>query len=367
MEDQMHARSCRSRRRQAGSSMQRFAPVARCCSWRPWPRGTTRRLFDALARDVRFRFLIPPGPGEVGGAADVAAKYFDWFGDADVLEVEAVLVDPLPDRLSARYRFLLHEQEGWKVVEQQSYLDVDEQGRITAIDLLCSGFRPVDDEEDDVTGTHEFDAGTLSCADGLAQEFRRRILAIPLGDVLVRDRARPRGEGRPTSAGSDDGPRGAFDRDARRRAPPVDGGKEATMSDKLIFNCTHGKEDPERATLPFVAANIAATAGQDAVVLCTIDAVWLGTEGGTDGIAQQGLPVLSDLYAEFVDNGGQVWLCGACTKPRGITEEQVARARRSSARPRWSKRSWPAPRPWPSREIGEAGGRDRGGRREAAR
>jgi TusA-related sulfurtransferase len=36
-----------------------------------------------------------------------------------------------------------------------------------------------------VTGTHEFDAGTLSCADGLAQEFRRQILAIPQGDVLV--------------------------------------------------------------------------------------------------------------------------------------------------------------------------------------
>lgn len=97
------------------------------------------------------------------------------------------------------------------------------------------------------------------------------------------------------------------------------------MSDKLIFICTYGKDDPERATLPFVAANIAATAGQDAVLLCTIDAVWLGTEGGTDGIASEGLPVLSDLYAEFVENGGQVWLCGACTKPRGITEEQVAK------------------------------------------
>jgi predicted peroxiredoxin len=95
------------------------------------------------------------------------------------------------------------------------------------------------------------------------------------------------------------------------------------MSDKLIFNCTHGKEDHERATLPFVAANIAAIAGQEAVVLCTIDAVWVGTEGGSDGIAQPGLPVLGDLYREFVDNGGQVWLCGACTKPRGITEEQL--------------------------------------------
>jgi predicted peroxiredoxin len=97
------------------------------------------------------------------------------------------------------------------------------------------------------------------------------------------------------------------------------------MSEKLIFNCTHGKEDPERATLPFVAANIAATVGQEAVVLCTVEAVWLGTVGGTDGIAQPGLPVFNDLYKEFVENGGQVWLCGACTKPRGITEDAVAK------------------------------------------
>ena len=97
------------------------------------------------------------------------------------------------------------------------------------------------------------------------------------------------------------------------------------MSDKLIFNCTYGKEDPERATLPFVAANIAAAAGQDAVVLCTIEAVWLGTPGGAEGIAQPGLPALADLYREFIDNGGSVWLCGACAKPRGITEAQVAK------------------------------------------
>lgn len=97
------------------------------------------------------------------------------------------------------------------------------------------------------------------------------------------------------------------------------------MSEKLIFNCTWGKDSPERATLPFVAANIAATAGQQAIVFCTIEAVWLGTQGGTDDIAQPGLPALADLFGEFVDNGGQVWLCGACTKPRGIGDEQLVK------------------------------------------
>jgi predicted peroxiredoxin len=92
---------------------------------------------------------------------------------------------------------------------------------------------------------------------------------------------------------------------------------------ELIFNCTWGKDEPERATLPFVAANIAATAGQDAVVLCTVEAVRLGTKGGTDSIHYEGLPALAVLFKEFIGNGGKVWLCAACTKPRGITEEQL--------------------------------------------
>ena len=96
------------------------------------------------------------------------------------------------------------------------------------------------------------------------------------------------------------------------------------MTQKLIFNCTYGREHAERATLPFVAANIAAVAGQDSVVLCTIDGVWLGARDGLAGIAADGLPVLADLFRDFLANGGQVWLCGACTKPRGIGEDQLA-------------------------------------------
>ncbi len=95
-------------------------------------------------------------------------------------------------------------------------------------------------------------------------------------------------------------------------------------NNKLIFMCTHGKENPERASLPFVAANVAATAGQEAIVFCTVEGVWLGTKNGTQGIESHGLAPLSKTYADFVAAGGKVWLCGACTKPRGITDEQLA-------------------------------------------
>ncbi len=96
------------------------------------------------------------------------------------------------------------------------------------------------------------------------------------------------------------------------------------ISSKLIFICTHGKEDPERASLPFVAANVAAIAGQEAIVFCTVEGVQLGTKSGTQGIESHGLAPLSKIYSEFVARGGKVWLCGACTKPRGITEDQLA-------------------------------------------
>lgn len=99
-------------------------------------------IAEALAPDARFRYLIPPGPSQIVGTAAAAAKFVQWFGDADVLTVQSVRVERLADRISARYRFLLRRQEGWEVIEQQMYLDVDQDGRIAAIDLLCSGFRP---------------------------------------------------------------------------------------------------------------------------------------------------------------------------------------------------------------------------------
>ncbi|HEX9122823.1 MAG TPA: sulfurtransferase TusA family protein [Actinomycetota bacterium] len=146
-------------------------------------------MVGALAAGARLRYLVPGGPAEIRGAAEVAARFLGWFGDADVLQVRSVRVEPLADRMSVGYRFVLHEQAGWEVIEQRMYLDLDEDVRIAAIDLLCSGFLPDPDAIPEPgavpNGTHRFDAGDLGCADGLATEFRRRIGAIPIGDVLV--------------------------------------------------------------------------------------------------------------------------------------------------------------------------------------
>jgi predicted peroxiredoxin len=90
---------------------------------------------------------------------------------------------------------------------------------------------------------------------------------------------------------------------------------------KVLINCTHGKEDPERAILPFIVGNVGVTADQETKVLLTIDGVWLSTKGYAEGVVQEGFPPLKETLEAFVRNGGEIWACSACTNPRGITQD----------------------------------------------
>lgn len=99
--------------------------------------------------------------------------------------------------------------------------------------------------------------------------------------------------------------------------------RETHTMAKLLVNCTRGIEDPERATLAVVVGNVAASADQDAVVLLTIEGVWLATKGYADKIHKQGFQPLREVSQAFVANGGQIWACGACAIPRGINKTQL--------------------------------------------
>lgn len=136
-----------------------------------------------LADHVRFRMLLPSGPTTESDADATIGRFIGWFADADTLEVEASSAGEVGSRATVTYRFRLHDADGWHVIEQHLMLDVDADGRVDAIDLLCSGFRSIAVDAPD--RVHRFDAGNLGCADGLAGEFRRQLQQIPLGDVLV--------------------------------------------------------------------------------------------------------------------------------------------------------------------------------------
>ncbi|MGZ5212349.1 MAG: sulfurtransferase TusA family protein, partial [Actinomycetota bacterium] len=138
-----------------------------------------------MVDDVRFRLLVPKGPQAEAGAAETVGRFVGWYGEADELRLESSNVGTVAGRLALAYRFRLHGVDGWEVIEQHVVADVGPDGRLETINLLCTGFLPDPEPVPGSNGTHRFDAGDLGCADGLATEFRRRIGAIPVGDVLV--------------------------------------------------------------------------------------------------------------------------------------------------------------------------------------
>ncbi|MDX1511958.1 MAG: DsrE family protein [Nitriliruptorales bacterium] len=93
--------------------------------------------------------------------------------------------------------------------------------------------------------------------------------------------------------------------------------------ERLLFPCSHGADEPERATIPFIAAATAAVSGHNAAVVCTVDAVWTGTPGHAETIEAEGLPPLEDLVRQLVTHGGEIWLCSSCTTRRGITADDL--------------------------------------------
>jgi uncharacterized protein len=94
------------------------------------------------------------------------------------------------------------------------------------------------------------------------------------------------------------------------------------MAQVMIHN-THGKEDVERASLTFVVGNTALSSAQEAIVLLTIEGVWVATPGYSDSLQANGFLPLRELIEKFVQNGGQIWVCGSCAKPRNITEQTL--------------------------------------------
>ena len=100
------------------------------------------RLAGTLAPEVRMRALIPPGPVELSGAEPAAARFASWFGEPERLKLVHSGSDEVGDRLHVFYRLRVKRPgDPWKVIEQHLFCALDE-GCITALDLVCSGFRP---------------------------------------------------------------------------------------------------------------------------------------------------------------------------------------------------------------------------------
>ena len=102
-------------------------------------------LLEVLAPEVDFRGMTPGRFWEATAAEDVVdGVFFQWFEPQDVVtDVLAVDRDWMVDREHLSYRFAVRTPDGPHIVEQQAYLMI-EDGRITWLRMMCSGFRKVD-------------------------------------------------------------------------------------------------------------------------------------------------------------------------------------------------------------------------------
>jgi predicted peroxiredoxin len=93
--------------------------------------------------------------------------------------------------------------------------------------------------------------------------------------------------------------------------------------DKILVIATHGAEDPERASLPFVVANAALAMDTAAVVILQGYAVTLAMPGTYEHVFAAGLPSLKELLDGFVAQGGELLVCTPCLKERKISAETL--------------------------------------------
>jgi len=96
-----------------------------------------------------------------------------------------------------------------------------------------------------------------------------------------------------------------------------------TAVEKIVVIGTHGGEDPDRASLPFVVANAALAMDVKATVILQGNAVTLAVKGAAGNIQGIGFPPLKDLMTSYFGQGGKLLLCTPCVKGRNIAPETL--------------------------------------------
>lgn len=98
----------------------------------------------------------------------------------------------------------------------------------------------------------------------------------------------------------------------------------AEIEEKILYMCTCGEKDSEKAHIPFVLANAALAMDIKATVVLQGDGVYIAQKGFADTMPPGGaFPPMKELLKSFMELGGQIWVCGPCIKERNISESDL--------------------------------------------
>jgi len=97
----------------------------------------------------------------------------------------------------------------------------------------------------------------------------------------------------------------------------------AEKKQKLVLMVTHGPENPELATIPFVMATAAQASDVEVLMGFQANGVMLTIKGMADHVVASGFPPFKDLLKIYVESGGKMYVCGPCVGSRKIAQQDM--------------------------------------------
>jgi len=98
----------------------------------------------------------------------------------------------------------------------------------------------------------------------------------------------------------------------------------ADKEEKILYIGTHGGEDPEKASMPFVMACAALAMDIKATVCLQGNGVYLARKGYADNVLPSGgFPHIKELLKTFMELDGKLLVCAPCIKSRNIEESDM--------------------------------------------
>jgi predicted peroxiredoxin len=100
--------------------------------------------------------------------------------------------------------------------------------------------------------------------------------------------------------------------------------QETKKTLKIMMRSSWGTDDPSRASFVFAHALALSDAGHEVQIFLTGDATYVMRKATSDAITPIGWPPLSELREKILAKHIPVFSCGACSRARGVSENDLA-------------------------------------------
>jgi len=105
-------------------------------------------------------------------------------------------------------------------------------------------------------------------------------------------------------------------------APATAGASAAKL--KILMKSAWGSDDPTKAAFPFLHGDALSEAGHEVQIFLLGEAVSLMRKSVADAVVPVGWPPLSEVLGKIVSKKIPIYVCGACSRARGITDADLA-------------------------------------------